>query len=759
MVPRTHRCTWASLALALGLFILPVTELQAQVRGNAVKQILARAQQVQGTLNVTWTPDGSLLQIDKQGDGIAAYRIDPETGTRHPLLADSVSQALLAQYASLSGQPAPAAGTLPFRNFGFRNQGELLVFVDGANQTYVFDLKTLKLRKLIRPKLETPPDADALMRNLAGSQLVNGTFSPDYSHIAYVRGYDLYVTNTATGAETQLTTGGSPELMNGRPDWVYPEELNQTEAFFWSPDGKKIAYLQFDERPVAIYPIVNDLTPQATLEQQRYPKAGAPNPIVKLFIVDIQTKKVVEVATNSSGNVYIIRPNWTPDGAELLFQRLNRHQDTLELLAANPQTGAVRTVLVESDPAYVNLEGGSPGFGATPLPIQFLKDGKRFLWPSERSGWRNWYLYDLSGKQLAHVTNASYVFDQITAVDEAKGIMYVTAHTNEGQETHLFQASLSGGKVTQLTEAGAVHRINMDPTGRYYLDVKSTDTIPAVATLRTIEGKVIRQTGSVTLNLQGANILAPEHVVVKAADGVTNLHGVLFKPTGFDSTKKYPLVVQVYGGPQLQNAPRGNAMVSSYNFMAQDGYMVWVVDNRGTPNRGRDFERATHMKLGQVDLDDQAAAVRQLLKTHPYIDSTRIGIIGSSYGGYLSALALLRYPDLFHVGVAIAAVTDWRNYDSPYTERYMRLPQNNREGYDKGSTLTYAGNLRGKLMIMHGTTDNNVHVGNAMQLISALQRAGKSFEVMMYPGERHGVSSGQLSQQFLAKYLKPERMD
>jgi dipeptidyl-peptidase-4 len=565
--------------------------------------------------------------------------------------------------------------------------------------------------------------------------------------------------NTESGQETQLTTGGTADVMNGRPDWVYPEELNQTEAFFWSPDGRKIAYLQFDERPVAIYPIVNDLAPQATLEQQRYPKAGAANPIVKLFVVDLQTKKTVEVDTRSSSNAYIIRPNWVPDGSELLFQRFNRHQDTLELLAANPESGKVRTVLVEHDAAYVNLEGGSPGFGATPIPIRFLKDGKRFLWPSERSGWRSWYLYDLKGKQIAHVTNAPHVFDRITAVDESKGVMYVTAYTSEAQESHLFSASLSGGKVTQLTEAGGVHQINMDPTGRYFLDVQTTRTQPAVATLRSIDGKAVRQTGSVTLNLQGASIVAPEHLVVKAADGVTNLHGVLYRPTGYDSTKKYPLFVQVYGGPQLQNAPRVNAMVSSSNFLAQDGYIVWVVDNRGTPNRGRDFERATHLKLGEVDLDDQAAAVRQLIKKYPYIDSTRVGIMGSSYGGYMSALALLRYPDVFQVGIAISAVTDWRNYDSPYTERYMRLPQDNAEGYQKGSTLALAGNLRGKLMIMHGTTDNNVHVGNATQLVYALQRAGKPFELMMYPGERHGVSSGPLSMQFAAKHLKPTPMD
>jgi dipeptidyl-peptidase-4 len=748
---RTHTFrARAAVVFAAGV-IFTSPNVYAQVHGEAAKQMFSQSVQRQGAFRVYWLPDGGILQGQRTAAGLEIYRVDPATGNRQPLLSDSAQQKLIAQYNKLSGQNATS---LPFRSFQVEHDGQIYLFTGMDNASYLFDRQTNTVRKLTRPEIH-PVNADALMRNLANSQLVNGTYSPDYTNIGFIRGYDLYVMNTTTGKETRLTTGGSDSLMSGRPDWVYPEELNQTEAFFWSPDGKKIAYLQFDERPVVPYPIIHDLDPQARIEWERYPVAGAPNPIVKLFVIDLATKKTVQIDTKSSSNVYIVRPTWSPDGSELLFQRLNRHQDTLQLLAANPKTGAIRTIITEHDSAYLNLDGGSPGFGATPPPLRFLKDGKRFFWPSERTGWRHWYLYNLQGKELAQVTQGQRVFNQIEAVDESKGVIYASAFTDEGQQEQLFSAKIDGSGVTQITHDEGMHNVSVEPTADYYVDVFSSPTQSPVAAIHDMTGKSLRKIGEITYNFQGNTVTSPQRVTVKAADGTTNLHGLLYTPLGFDSTKKYPLLVHVYGGPQVQQVDGGNAQVNQYQLEAQDGYMVWVVDNRGTPNRGRAFERATYLKLGQVDLDDQATAVRELIKSHPYIDSTRVGIMGASYGGYMSALALLRYPDVFQVGVAISAVTDWRNYDAPYTERYMRTPQENQDGYDKGSTLTNAGNLQGHLMIMHGTTDNNVHLGNAIQLVQKLQQAGKDFELMLYPEERHGVTGDQLAHEYLAKYLKP----
>ncbi|HXC24997.1 MAG TPA: DPP IV N-terminal domain-containing protein [Gemmatimonadaceae bacterium] len=724
----------------------------AQLRGPALKQALANAQVVQGRFQVRWLPDGTIAQVQREDGGVDISRVDPVTNVTTPLFPDSVTQSLIAQYNHLSGQTVTK---FPFKTLRWDHDGHLLLFKGGDDAQYLFDLDTRTLRKLLRPAPGVPENADALMRDLARSQLVNGSFSPDYSQIAYVHGYDLYVMNTTTGVETQLTTGGSDSLMSGRPDWVYPEELSQTEAFWWSPDGHKIAYLQFDERPVTPFHITHGGTSD---ELQRYPVAGAANPIVKLFVLDLDTHQTVEVATKSSSNVYIVRPTWTQDGTELLYQRLNRHQDTLQLLAANPTTGAVRTILTETDAAFVNLrDDGTETFGATPPPLHFLKDGKRFFWPSERSGWTQWYLYTLQGKQLAQVTSGQRVYGSIAAVDEAKGVMYVTAYTADGQEQQLFSARLDGSKMTQLTQNGGVHTIDIDPTAHFYTDAFSSPTHTSTAELRTIDGKPLRQIGSVTYNLPANTVHPPEEVVVKAADGVTRLYGHLYKPAGFDRTKKYPLIVHVYGGPTVQLVQRDNDLVDDYQVEAQDGYMVWVMDNRGTPNRGRAFERATYLKLGQTDLDDQATAVRQLVKTHPYIDATRVGITGGSYGGYMTALALLRYPEVFQVGVAESAVTDWRNYDSIYTERYMRLPEENGKGYDKGSTLVYADKLRGHLLIMHGGADNNVHLENMTQLVDSLHKAGKDndVETKLFPDARHGVPGGDLEAEFMAKYLNP----
>ena len=741
-----------SCATLVGATLLFSPAAWGQPRGGALKQLLSNAQVVQGRFQIRWLADGGILQVERQAGGVQLFRVDPVTEAKTPVLSDSVAHALIAQYNTLSGQTVDA---LPFQSLQWVRDGHALAFKGKDGGEYLFDLTTNTLRKVLRPPPGVPEDADALMRNLAKSQLVNGSFSPDYSQIAYVRGYDLYVMNTTTGAETRLTTGGSDSLMFGRPDWVYPEELSQTEAFWWSPDGRKLAYLQFDERPVNPFPIVHD-GPQKRVEMQRYPLAGAPNPIVKLFVLDLDTHRTVQVDTRSSSDVYVIRPNWTPDGTELLFQRMNRHQDTLQLLAANPSTGAVRTVLTETDADFINLRDDGTGFfGATPPPVRFLKDGKRFFWPSERSGWTQWYLYDLTGKQLRQITSGARVYGRIEGVDEDAGVMYVSAYTSDGQEEQLFRAKLDGSGVTQLTENGGVHSINMDPTAHTYLDVFSSPTHTPTAELWTTDGKRLRQMGSVTYNLPTGAVSPPEEVVVTAADGATKLYGHLYKPAGFDPARKYPLIVHVYGGPTVQLVQRENDLVDSYQMEAQDGYMVWVMDNRGTPNRGRTFERATYLKLGQADLDDQAAGVRQLVKTHPYIDATRVGITGGSYGGYMTAMALLRYPDVFQVGVAESAVTDWRFYDSIYTERYMHLPRENRGGYDRGSTLTYADRLNGHLLIMHGAIDNNVHLDNYTKLVDALHKDGKSIETRIYPDARHGVPGADVAQEFLARYLKP----
>ena len=367
----------------------------------------------------------------------------------------------------------------------------------------------------------------------------------------------------------------------------------------------------------------------------------------------------------------------------------------------------------------------------------------------------------MDGTEIAQLTNGDWPVNGVVCLDADEERVYFTGTTELGLETHFFRVRLDGLGFQQLTTEPGSHRINMDPAGRYYVDSYSSFSTPQTANMHRADGALISNLVSTnTDRLESLGLEPPELVIFKAADGVTDLHGMLFKPAGYDPNVSYPLVVPVYGGPHSKAISNRYYHSSGDQRLAQLGFMVWRADNRGQTGRGKAFEAATYLKLGQVDLADQAAAVRQIAE-RPYIDGSRVGIYGGSYGGYMSAIALLKEPDVFHVGVASASVTDWRNYDTIYTERYMRTPQENPEGYDLGSTLPYAENLRGKLLLTHGTTDNNVHLGNTNQLVEALINAGRNFDLMYFPENRHGARgaaarfSMQLRIDYLVEHLSP----
>jgi len=737
-----NRLCTIPLAFAAVISVL-AQPAHAQPRGRELYDLMARERltTTTGRPQVEWLWGGRGYYASAPGTRAGHVQIDPRTDQATPLFDDRTLDALVSQYEEVTGTQVDR---LPFSQFTFVNNGEAITFTHGSSYFH-FDLRSNTLREMLRPEVARQPNTDGLMRGMAGSQLWNGTYSPDYSQFAYVKGYDLYVTNTDTGVEKRLSFDGNEDTFNGRPNWVYPEEFGQRDAYWFSPDSKKLAYFRSDESAVHKYPIVHDLSPEADVELQSYPKAGEPNPTVVLRIVDIESGETVEVQTNSNANTYIVRPYWLPDGSEILIRRINSRQHVVELLAANVTTGIVRTVLVEEEPAFVNLHDD----------FRLLEDGRRFLWSSERSGYRHLYLYDLDGNELAQLTSGDWPVNSLTCVDENEEWVYFTGTTELGLESHFFRVRLDGSGFQQLTTESGSHRISMDPAGRYYVDSYSSFTTPPTANIHTADGSLLRNlmtTG--TERLDGLGLEHPELVIVKAADGVTDLHGVLFKPAGYDSDLSYPLVVPVYGGPHSKAISNRYYHSSGDQRLAQLGFMVWRVDNRGQTGRGKAFETATYMKLGQVDLADQAAAVRQIAE-RPYVDGSRVGIYGGSYGGYMTAMALLKEPDVFDVGVASASVTDWRNYDTIYTERYMRTPQENPEGYDRGSTFPYAENLRGKLLLTHGTTDNNVHLGNTNQLVEALINAGRRFDLMYFPENRHGArgAAARFSQELRIDYL------
>ena len=717
------------IAAAL-LFVIPVSAQQQAQSLRALYDFMARERltTTNGARAVEWLPNGNgyfVSEEDATTKAVNFFRVDPATQKRAPLFDQAVQTNLLRGYNDLTKQEVKS---LPFKSFKYERAGAAISFwVDKKH--FLFDLKTSALRELKRPEVAQQPGSKDLMRGMAASQLWNGEYSPDFSHFAYVKEFDLYLVNTTTGEEKRLTIGGNENLLHGRPDWVYPEEFDQLTAYWWSLDGRKLAYYEFDESQVHKYPLVHDLKPEAEVEMQSYPKAGETNPTVKLFIVDIATGKNVEIPTNSSSEVYLIKPQWLPEGGGLAFQRMNRRQNELELLAANPETGATRTLLLEKEEAFINLHDD----------FIVLQDGKHFLWSSERSGWRHIYLYDLQGQLVRQLTKGEWPVGGVEGVDEKSKWIYFTGCTNDGLETQFFRVNLEGTKQQQLTSAPGTHRVSLDPTSKYFTDSYSSFTTPPMMNLHSAEGKLLNNLMSTTTaRLDSLKLTAPELVIVKAADGATDLHGLLFKPANFDPNKKYPLYVSVYGGPHSKSVRNSYQMSSQLQRIAQLGFIVWTQDNRGLVNRGKKFETETYMKLGQVDLADQTAGVKQITQ-RAYVDGNRVGVFGWSYGGYMTSIMLLKEPEVFHVGVAGAPVTDWRNYDTIYTERYMRTPQENTEGYDLGSALPYAKNLKGKLLILHGSVDNNVHPGNTIQLLDALIKAQKKFELTFYPEQRHGV--------------------
>jgi len=740
-----------------------------QLRGKKLYDDWAKLELVKttGVQRVTWLPDGMgwlETEVEPATKSTVFYKVDPITQKKTKLFDVATEAAIIAAYAQASGKTAPG---LPFQAFTYLPGNAGLRFA-ADSQEYVYFFKDKTMRKLAWPAGQAPPSAGrppvggpppAMAGRFGGPGMGAGAqgFSPDFMKYIYVKGYDLRMFDVASGKEEPLTFGGSEELMNGKTDWVYPEELSQREAFWWSPDGQKLAFLQFDERAVYGFPLIHELTPErkpafeTILELERYPKAGQANPNVKLFVIDLPTRKNVEVRTESSPDVYLTRVVWRNDSQELFFQRLNRFQNKLELMGADPVTGGVRTLLVEEEPCFINLHND----------LRLLSDNKRFTWSSERTGWKHLYLYDLGGKLLNPLTVGAWEASSIAVIDEKDKWVYFTIADNVGMDTHFGRVKLDGGKLARLTKEPGTHGVSIDPAGKYFLDTHSSLKVPPSTRLFQSDGKEIRNLASSNIDkVKELGLQDPEFVILKAADGRTDVYGVLFKPADFDPAKKYPLYVQVYGGPSHRNSNSFQTAGPKAQ-LAQLGYLVWELDGRGTTRRGKKHLTETYLKFGQVDVDDQAAAVKQL-RERPYVDGARVGITGGSYGGYMTCMSILRYPDVYTAGVARSSVTDWRSYDTIYTERYMRTPEANKDGYEKGSALTYAKNLKGRLLIAHGTIDNNVHPGNSIHLIDALQKEGKSFDMMYYPEHRHGITGysaqhlAKLTLEYFLRHLRPE---
>ncbi|MDD8019906.1 MAG: DPP IV N-terminal domain-containing protein [Acidobacteriota bacterium] len=617
----------------------------------------------------------------------------------------------------------------------WKDGGQALEFVRDGQQ-WRYDLKTRKLVKTGEAK-EQPPMGFGRRAGMPerGRQFASAE-SPDKKYKAVYHDRNLYLVDQTTKEEIAITTDGSDQtrVKYGTASWVYGEELDQTTAMWWSPDSQQIAFYRFDEKEVPDYYLQLDQTKlYSKMDIEPYPKSGQPNPVVDLLVYDLRNKKVTNLDvrqgqpfSNEVVGHYIYGINWTKDGRELLFFRANRRQNITELAAANPATGETRLVVREEWPT---------GWAENSPSITWLKDGRRFILVSERTGFKNLYLYDLSGKLLVTLTSNPFEVVNVLAVDEKSSLVYYTARSGDNpMKIQLHRVPLTGKNDQRLTDPAFNHTIDISPDCKYYVDIAQTHDTPPVTRLYTIGGKLVAELAKSDLSrFEALGLKKTELFTFKAADGQTDLYGLLQFPSNFDPGQKYPLLVSVYAGPATNGARETFVPPAP---ITEFGFLVASLDTRGAGGRGKKFLDTIYQKLGTLEIDDQAAGVKALSE-RPYVDGSRVGIFGTSYGGYASIMAILRHPDIFAAASASSPVTGWENYDNIYTERHMWLPEENKEGYKNGNALTYINNLKGRLMIYYGTADNNVHPNNTMQLIQSLQKAGKSFEVQVGPDLGH----------------------
>ena len=553
------------------------------------------------------------------------------------------------------------------------------------------------------------------------------TFSPDGKRVAFVRGNDLHAIELAGRAETRLTRGGSETVHNGKLDWVYEEELASREGrgYEWSPDGRSIAYLRLDDGPIAPYPLTDFLAVPAAVTWQRYPKAGSRNPIASFHVVGVDG--TARGAVPPEGDDYVVPGfSWTPDSRAVSYRVLNRSQNRQEVRLFSPADGASRKLLVEEDPFWLNVVE----------PPRFLADG-RYLWKSERSGFPHLYLGSVSGGDPRPLTRGEWSVDKVAGVDETRGVVYFTATEEHVRRRSIYRVGLDGSGFAKIPGPPGTHVPLLSPDGRHLLDTFSTVGAPPVVALLDASGRPVRVVDAPRDRLADYELGSTEAVIVTADDGA-KLEARLVKPADFDPARKYPVIVYVYGGPHSQTVRDSWGSTSLLDhLLASRGYLVWSVDNRGTSWRGHDWESAVFRDLGRRELADQLAGVRHL-RTLPFVDPGRIGIWGWSYGGYMTLYAMTNAPDVWKCGVAGAPVTHWKFYDTIYTERYMRTPAENPEGYERSAPLSKAKDLTAPLLLIHGAADDNVHLQNTIAFVEELTRAGKPYELQIQPRQKHG---------------------
>jgi dipeptidyl-peptidase 4 len=673
--------------------------------------------------NEEWSPDGkkfSFVQRDDNGDQGELWYVDAATGEKKVLVSSARLASLAPDYNRVTNEREKERLTR-YRVAAYRwaPDSRHLIF-DSQGQLWIYDLETATA-----VQFTSSPDPSG-----------DPKFSPDGNHVSYVRKHNLYVRPVSGKNEKALTHDPGENLFNGDIDWVYAEELSVRSNYFWSPDSREIVFLHMDESKVPTYPIPDFIPTHPTVDNEKYPKVGDPNPMVKLGVVDADKAKVRWISLTDDSDTYIPRFGWVRDGV-LWAEVLNRNQDRMDLYFVDAKSGKSRIVLTETSPgAWINVNDD----------FRVLKSGDRFLWPSWRDGHTHLYLYSFNkqnplatdAKLERQLTQGDFEMLGVEAVDEASGTVFFTANKDDPRQRHIFSVKLDGSDFQALTHDEGMHFPSFADDGTHYADTFSSTLTPPKISVCPVGGPCAMAWQS--HSIADYALTAPKFLEFKAEDG-TMLYGRLLLPPDDPAGGKIPLIVNIYGGPAAQIVLKGWGGSSTFfdQLLARKGFAIFAVDNRGTPDRDRTFQTAIRHEFGAIELKDQLAALDQLYAQYPQLDRDRTAIWGWSNGGSMTLYAMT-HSDRFRAGVAVAPVTNQLNYDTIYTERYMGLPKDDKQGYEQSDVARLAYKLHGALMLAHGTGDDNVHFQNSVQMIDALIKADKHFRLMIYPNKTHSIS-------------------
>ena len=655
-----------------------------------------------------WQDDKTYIEsIKKEGDTLARpYLIDAQSGKEKGEKKPDVRWDDFKRIV-----PDSFDVTKPL----ISNQKNTMHVWSKAHDLYLLDVQRKEFKRLTNDRSEEK----------------NPTFSPAGDWVAFTRDHNLFAVDLSAGKEYQYTSDGSDDIYSGYAAWVYYEEIfgrrTHYRAFWWSPDGKKLAFYRFDETNVPMFPIYNSNGQHGHLERTHYPEVGDPNPQVRIGIVDIAGCKTTWADFDEKDDQYFGTPFWTPDSKQFWVQWMNRKQDDLKIYSVDPGTGGTREITDETQDAWVNWYDD----------VHFVHDNEGFVVKSDKDGWAHLYLHAMDGALKNRITGGTWQVAELVYLDADHNTIYFTARKETSTRTDLYRVKLDGTNLKRLTFGDYTHAVSMSPKGSYFITTYSNVSTPTKKAICTSDGKILRELGdSYQKEMDEYEIAQRRLFEISTPDGCT-LPAIIILPPNMDSTKRYPVLISVYGGPGSENVSDSWQLLMTNQALASEGLIQFTLDHRASGHFGKAGASLMYHNLGTWEMHDYIEGVKWLRK-QPFVDSTRICITGGSYGGYVTCMALTAGADYFPYGIANYSITDWKLYDTHYTERYMGTPVDDPDGYRNGAVITYLNNYRGLLRIVHGSADDNVHYQNSLQLVDTLENSGKHFEFMTYPNERHG---------------------